>query len=184
MKAVSEQYARWVLAPRLVVKWRERIEAQHGDVSTPAASSEPVETPEASPATQPAPAPEVAQALPPPQPVANPDDDPADSAGAAEPLQVAAPNEGDYPTSDEEDPTTEAPPAEHVRALGEPTRNSILAAFARVPPQPAAPQPPSPRPWFAGPQPQPREDLSEEAVDELLAGYAVGNLPWPRRLSG
>ncbi len=69
-------------------------------------------------------------------------------------------------------------------------REQILAAFARnrtpppVAPQPA--QPPSPaRPWFApGPQPQEQEDLSEAAIDELLAGFAVGNMRWPRRLLG
>jgi hypothetical protein len=53
LKAVAEQYARWVLAPRLVAKWRERIEAQaQGDVSTPeTAPHEPVDASEASPAT-------------------------------------------------------------------------------------------------------------------------------------
>jgi hypothetical protein len=68
---------------------------------------------------------------------------------------------------------------------GEPTRDSILAAFARarVPPQPVAqprqtlPESPSPgRPWFAGPQPQEREELSEAAIDELLASFYVGNI--------
>ena len=67
-------------------------------------------------------------------------------------------------------------------------REAILRAFKRngAQPQPA-PQPqarPAERPWFAGPQPEPREELSEATVEELCAGFAVGNLPWPRRLLG
>ncbi len=164
LKAVSEQYARWVLAPRLVVKWRERIEAQHRDVSTPAASSEPAERVEPSPATQPAPEPENASTEPPPQPVANPDDG----------LEI--------------DPTTEAPPAEHVRAPGEPSRESILAAFTRnrVPPQPVAPP--------SAPQPRPperpverraeSEPISDEGWEELIAGFMAGMVNWNRRRLG
>jgi hypothetical protein len=62
-------------------------------------------------------------------------------------------------------------------------RERVLAAFARnpTPPAPATLQPrPQPRPQVQ----TNREPLSEAAIDELLAGYAVGNLPWPRRLLG
>jgi hypothetical protein len=51
-------------------------------------------------------------------------------------------------------------------------------------PQPSAPKPPSQRPWFAGPQGQPREELTPEAVDELVQGWRAGNLAWPKRLLG
>jgi translation initiation factor IF-3 len=88
------------------------------------------------------------------------------------------------------------PPAE--------ARQSILAAFKRSPapaqpapksqaprpasppPRPASPPPrPVERPWFTGEaQPQPREELSDAAVDELIAGWRAGNLAWPRRLLG
>jgi hypothetical protein len=45
LKAVAEEHARWALAPRLVAKWRERIEARaQADVSTPETTPEkPVE---------------------------------------------------------------------------------------------------------------------------------------------
>jgi hypothetical protein len=100
----------------------------------------------------------------PPQPVAMPEDRPAID---AEPAPVDA----------------EMPEAQ-------PTRTSILAAFARnrtpSSPQPAPPQPrPAELPWFAGQQaPKARENLSDEAVDELIAGWRCGNLAWPRRLLG
>jgi hypothetical protein len=45
LKAVAEQYARWVLAPRLVKKWQSRLagaSVAEGDVST-------VDTPETAP---------------------------------------------------------------------------------------------------------------------------------------
>jgi hypothetical protein len=70
---------------------------------------------------------------------------------------------------------------------GEPSRESILAAFARnrVPPQPAAPQPrpaqPQPRPPQRQAEPEP---LSDAAIDELIAGWKAGNLKWPHRLLG
>jgi hypothetical protein len=33
-------------------------------------------------------------------------------------------------------------------------------------------------------EPKPREELSPEAIDELIAGWRAGNLAWPRRLLG
>jgi hypothetical protein len=63
-------------------------------------------------------------------------------------------------------------------------RASILRAFNRSSaPQPvelAAAQEPA-RPWFAPQAPQPHEELSEAAVDELIAGWRAGNLSWPKR---
>ena len=93
--------------------------------------------------------------MPPPQPVANPDD------GA------------------ELDLTTEAPLAPHV-GTPEPSRESILAAFRnRVPPQPVAPPPVPPRPT----EPE-LEPISNEGWDEICAGFFVGNLDWSRRKWG
>jgi hypothetical protein len=68
----------------------------------------------------------------------------------------------------------------------EPTRESILAAFARTrtppSPQPAAsPQPVIPQPRPAQRQAAPEPEMGEEAVDELIAGWRVGNLAWPKR---
>jgi hypothetical protein len=140
LKAVSEQYARWVLAPRLVVKWQERIEAQHGDVSTPAASSERVE---ASPATQEPPALVDAPATPQPQSDATPDD-----GSEIDPTRPdsRSPDLGSGPLS--HDPTE----ASLAKAPGEPTRNSVLAAFARnrPPPEPVGSFPPPALPGFIG----------------------------------
>jgi len=124
-----------------------------------------VERAEASPAVQVSPEPEIAQAAPP----AN----------------------GSGPSGD----NAAEPAADDAKTPGEPSRESILVAFNRKPPvaglqgqkqehrdreqpKPATPQP---RPQ---PRPQVQTDLSEAAIDELLAGFAVGNLPWPRRLLG
>jgi hypothetical protein len=68
-----------------------------------------------------------------------------------------------------------------------PTRDSIIAAFARnrVPLQPAAPQP---RP--AQPQPRPPERqaeperMSEEALDEIVEAYSKVLLAWNSRRMG
>jgi hypothetical protein len=38
------------------------------------------------------------------------------------------------------------------------------------------------RPWFAGQQTQ--EVLSDEAIDEFIAGWRDGNIAWPRRMLG
>jgi hypothetical protein len=102
------------------------------------------------------------------------------------------------PTSDPPDstvPEAAAPPVAEGRA-------QVLAAFGRTrtppspqpaPPQPAPPQPrpaqrqaaPAERPWFSGREmPQPQEALSDEAVDELIAGWRAGNLAWPPRFLG
>jgi hypothetical protein len=68
-------------------------------------------------------------------------------------------------------------------------RASVLAAFARnrTSPQPAAPQPAPPphRPPERRVERQAQTaSLSDEAVDELIAGWRCGNLAWPRRLLG
>ena len=66
-------------------------------------------------------------------------------------------------------------------------RAGIIAAFnrprAQAAPAPRQPQRQDERPWFAGGQQKP-EWLSEEAVDEHLAGWRAGNIAWPRRLLG
>jgi hypothetical protein len=68
--------------------------------------------------------------------------------------------------------------------LGESTRDSILAAFARnrVPPQPVPqPQPSQPRP----PQRQAeREPISEEGWEEIIAGFMAGMVHWNVRRLG
>jgi hypothetical protein len=153
LKAVAEQYARWVLVPRLVEKWRGRIEAQaQGDVSkmdTPAASQKPTGASEASPAVQVPPEPENAPAPSPPQPDHIPD-------GNAGDLGIEAPDQ--------------------------PTRDSILAAFARnrVPPQPVEP-PPRPPERQAERQ---TEAISQEGWEELVAGYRAGVVNWNVRRLG
>jgi hypothetical protein len=101
--------------------------------------------------------------VPPPQPVANPDEGP----------------EIDIEPAALETETPEIQPTEFQSKLDPAGRDAVLAAFSRnwMSPQPATPQP--------RPQVQTdREPLSEAAIDELLAAYAVGNLPWPRRLLG
>jgi hypothetical protein len=131
------------------------VSANAADASeAPAAVSAPLE-PESAPASSP------------PQPGANPNDGPAGSAGAAEPLHVV-----------------------DADRIGSPSRESILAAFARnrVPPQPVAPQPRPPEPV---PQPRPQRQaapaepqMSEEAWEELVAGYVAGNVNWNVRRLG
>jgi hypothetical protein len=80
------------------------------------------------------------------------------------------------------DPTTEAPPAPHI-GTPEPTRDSILAAFARnrTPPQ-SAPQPvPQPRPTERQAVP---EAISDDGWDELIAGFMAGTVNWSARRLG
>jgi hypothetical protein len=70
-----------------------------------------------------------------------------------------------------------------IEAPAQPTRDSILAAFARnrVPPEPVAPPPVPPRP--TEPEPE-RDEISEAGWDEICSGYYVGNLDWSRRKWG
>jgi len=101
---------------------------------------------------------ENASAVSPPQPDATPGDRPAtDAEPAAEPAEMP---------------------------VAQPTRSSILAAFNRnrTPPQPTPPQPRPPERRVER-QAQPAS-LSEDAVDELIAGWQAGNLAWPRKLLG
>ncbi len=91
----------------------------------------------------------------------------------------------------DDQPAIDAEPAAAVDAKppAEPTRASVLAAFARnrtpPSPQPAPPQPRLPeRRVERQAEPKPREELSPEAIDELIAGWRAGNLAWPRRLLG
>jgi len=118
---------------------------------------------EPSPAVQAPPQPETAQAVPPVMPAAYPDDDPAI------------------------DPATEAPPVRHV-GTPEPSRDSILAAFARnrVAPQPVQQPRPAERPWFApGPEAQPQEaEFSDEAWEEFCVGFRFGTFDWNRHRLG
>jgi len=127
--------------------------------AAPDVTGKPVERVEPSPAVPKVPAaPENAPAVPPAQPVANPDDGPAGSAGAAEPLHVV-----------------------DADRIGSPSRESILAAFNRnrTPPQPA-PQPvPQPRP----PERQ-AEQISDEGWEELIAGFMAGMVNWNTRRFG
>jgi hypothetical protein len=101
------------------------------------------------------------------------------------------------PEDDQETTTTPAPSptdtADIMSAVARAPaadRESILRAFRRTEAsaQPAQRQPaPNPgRPWFAGPreQPQPRHELNEAAVDELIQGWKSGNLAWPKRFLG
>jgi len=173
LKRIALDYCRYTVATSLVAAWstakppQKRAAAPapvaEGDPpGTPETSpGKPVDASEAAPATSPPPDLENAPAVPPPQPDRVPDGN--------------AGNPG-------------------IEALAQPTRESILGSFLRnrPQPQPAAPPPAPPR----SPQPQPRpperqaerraepEPLNDAAVDELLAGYAVGNLAWPRRQLG
>jgi len=127
---------------------------------SPAMPQQPVERVEASPATPPAPEPENASTAPPPQPDAMPANCPAIG---AEPAAVDA-----------------KPPAE-------PTRASILAAFAqdRTPPQPAKPPPPQPRPHRqTEPEPIIDDVWDDDAWDEFCVGFRYGTLKWNRRRLG
>jgi hypothetical protein len=71
-------------------------------------------------------------------------------------------------------------------ALDEPSRQSILAAFARnrTPPQPAPPPRSAPPPARQAQRQAAPEPLSDAAIDELISGWKAGNLAWPRRLLG
>ena len=64
-------------------------------------------------------------------------------------------------------------------APSEPTRDSILAAFARnrVPPQPV----PQPRPAVRQAEPEP---ISEEGWEEIIAGFMAGMVHWNVRRLG
>jgi hypothetical protein len=183
LKAIAEYYVRFRIVPSLVSAW-----------AAAKAPGKAVERAEAAPATQPAPAPENAQAAPPANGSVPSEPDPMPAALAAKtPGDFSYPNSGSSKTGDQ---------------IGEPTRESILGAFMRnrpppqpaapppapeprspqqVPqPRPAAPQPPSAaRPWFApAAQPQEREPISEAAWDEICGGFFVGNLDWSRRKWG
>jgi hypothetical protein len=86
----------------------------------------------------------------------------------ASPQQPAAPSNGNAGI----DPTT---------ADAAPTRESVLAAFARnrVPPHPApqpVPQPPPPE--------RQAEQISDEGWEELIAGFMAGMVNWNRRRLG
>lgn len=121
------------------------------------------------------------------------------------------PASGNLDGANPPDAAAAAPAALPLSRDGRPVvqdREVVLQAFARarVPPQPpaigsnqhqersrAATEPPSTlrpprpaeRPWFASAQPpQPRPELTDEAVDELIQGWCAGNLAWPRRLLG
>ena len=68
-------------------------------------------------------------------------------------------------------------------APSEPTRDSILAAFARnrVPPQPV-PQPvPQPRPPQRQAEPEP---TSDDGWEEIIAGFMAGTVNWNVRRFG
>jgi hypothetical protein len=95
-------------------------------------------------------------------------------APATPPPQPAAPSNGNAGIN----PTT---------ADVAPTRESVLAAFARnrVPPQPVAPQPrpaqPQPRPPERRTEPEP---ISDESWEELIAGFMAGMVNWNTRRLG
>jgi hypothetical protein len=62
-------------------------------------------------------------------------------------------------------------------------REDILRAFRGSETLPPTAPPPRPaKPWFAGPQPQ--EELSPEAIDELVQGSRAGDVSCLRRLLG
>jgi hypothetical protein len=97
-----------------------------------------------------------------------------ESAPETPPPQPAAPSNGNAGIN----PTT---------ADVAPTRESVLAAFARnrVPPQPVAPQPrpaqPQPRPPERRTEPEP---ISDESWEELIAGFMAGMVNWNTRRLG
>jgi hypothetical protein len=83
------------------------------------------------------------------------------------------------------------PAAVDTKPPAEPTRESILAAFARnrTSPQPAAPQPaaPQPRPAVRQVERTPErqaEPVSREGWEELVGGYVAGNVNWNTRRLG
>jgi hypothetical protein len=125
------------------------------------------------------PEPESAPANSLPQPVASPDDGPAID---AEPGLAAAPA-SDVPEVPEAAPPPAAPPDDR-KPVAE-GRQQVLAAFARnrTPPSPQ-PAPPQPRPVVR--QVEPAEfEMTEEAWEELIAGFVAGNVNWNmRRLGG
>jgi hypothetical protein len=132
------------------------------------------------------PEPDRAPAPPLAQPVANPD-----YGLEIEPeAEVARIPDDETDWVDIADPIAPEPAEAVTAAPGQPTRELVLASFmrSRPQPQPAAPQPahqPQPRPPERPRQVEPEQErLSEAAIDELLAGYAVGNLAWPRRQLG
>src|SRR5712672_2190961 len=157
LKAVSEQYARRVLAPRWVKRWQSRLAGPPMAEAAKTAQQKAVDASEPSPAIQPAPEQESASAVPPAQP---------DRLPEVETVSVSP-----------EEPDQMAP--------SEPTRDSILAAFARnrVPPQPAPqPQPvPQPRPPQRQAEPEP---ISEEGWEEIIAGFMAGTVNWNVRRLG
>ena len=84
------------------------------------------------------------------------------------------------------EPASDLPVGKTSEAAAAPVavgRDQVLAAFARsraqALPQPA---PPQPRPQRQAVPAEP--EMTEEAVDELIAGWRVGNLAWPKRLLG
>ena len=105
---------------------------------------------------------ENAPAPSPPQPETSPNDEPG---------PMAATLLADYAMPDAE--------AVSISPLGEPMRDSILAAFARnrVPPQPV----PQPRPPQRQAEPEP---ISEEGWEEIIAGFMAGTVNWNVRRLG
>jgi len=187
LRQIATDWCRRDVIPNLVKMWSAAGTAPLRPANAPKALAS---TPE--PTEQ-----KTARVMPPPQSLASSGDD-LTSLAAALQREFASPDvqallvqasEVDQAKAPEV-ATAATPPADdrpHVEG-----RASILAAFARnrVPPEPAprpsAPQPPSPdRPWFAGPQPpQPRPELSDQAIDEIVQGWKAGNVRWPRSWLG
>jgi hypothetical protein len=75
-------------------------------------------------------------------------------------------------------------------------RDAVLARFARgrTPPPPVAERPVTPQPTQppprrspprpSDPQPQQRQNLNDDAIDELVQGWRAGNIAWARQLLG
>jgi hypothetical protein len=157
LKAIAEHYCRFTLVPSIVHAWSAvgTVPQKPADASSTSPSTLEPEGSENAPAPSP------------PQPETSPNDEPG---------PMAATLLADYAMPDAE--------AVSRSPLGESTRDSILAAFARnrVPPQPVPqPQPSQPRP----PQRQAeREPISEEGWEEIIAGFMAGMVHWNVRRLG
>jgi hypothetical protein len=204
LREIADSYFRSIIQPRLVDAW-----SKAGRAPTPGAQSLPLQASDMpdidelrglhdSPSAPPGPH------VVPQEAVERAEPSPAVSAPASEenaPVSSTAQSgaiPGDRPAIDA-GPGLDAAPASDLPdgappyvAAGapeaQPTRASVLAAFNRNRPPPSPQPAPQPRPperrMERQAEPKPRENLSEDAVDELIAGWQAGNLAWPRKLLG
>ena len=177
LRQIATDWCRRDVIPNLVKMWS----------AAGTAPAKPARASEALPAVSAPAEPEVASAVPPPQPNARSVHDPGHLGSMAAALMrdigqtldaVAQAGDGDGGAMSPEVATAapEAQPDDHGV-----TRENIIARFKRnrTPAQPATPQP---RP--AERQAEPEGEVSEEALDEFCAGFFVGNISWPRKLLG